>query len=274
MTALKKIVDRVKNLLEISHRPNINEGATAAAQAQKIMSRHNITELMLGDPAGSGESIKADLFYVHNNTRMPIWYGQLCRTLCDINQCVSYKGPRSDGLTGLGIIGRSSDAQIVRYLFSYLTREIERLRDYHSDQLGSPGRQWRNDFCIGAMITVAGRLRDAAAQARADMKQEAYARDARESRNSIVLVNNAVAKLDRRAAEVAAWVKDNMNMGKGHRYTRHNISSDGRTTGALAGRNINITDGHRKLDRGARGTLNKNTRSEKPNPENKPWQRD
>ena len=239
MTQEEKVVERVKKLLELSKSENVNESATAAAQAQKLMTKHSITELMLEKSDEKLEEAIEDAILYAQDKQMPQWYGRLCMKLCGVNQCDCYQSGNQ-----LKVVGRPSDAQTVRYLFSYISKEIIRLRDQHSEERGEPGRRWRNDFCIGATAEVNNRLYIAAKEARAEMKREADASDTMGTGTAIVLVNNALAKLDKRGADVGVWVKKNLKLQTTSSSRRYS-DRDGRTTGQLAGRNIDIGAGGR-----------------------------
>lgn len=247
----EKILDTVRKLLELSKSNNLNESATAFAQAQKLMSRHNITELMLAQPEEPEEPVGKEMLFAEQG-KLPHWMGTMAVGMAKVNQCQAY---RQGGRAEMWIVGRPSDVQTVRYLYSYVAREIKRLCRYHSDLRGNPGVQWRNDFCIGAANEVVRRLNEAAAQARAEMRREANASDTMGTGVALVRVNSALAKLEERGENVESWIKKNLKL-RNVGYNRPRGNKDGRAAGTRAGREIDLSHGSSKgLGAGSRGQL-------------------
>lgn len=253
MTDQEKAIDRARKLLELSRSDNVNESAAALAQAQKLMSKHSITELMLSTPETELDREQIEDGILHKeNKPMQRWKGQLAMPLCEANQCQIY---RIGAAHELHVIGRPSDAQTVRYLFSYISNEITRLCMRASGIRGNPGVRWRNDFCIGAAQEVGRRVKEAAKEARTEMKQEAYGGDSMGNGTAIVCVNNALAKLDERKTDVERWTRRNLQLRKQSTGGRQR-DYEGRAAGKRAGGQIDLSKGGRgSLGSGARGRL-------------------
>lgn len=230
-----KILDRVRKLLELAHNnPNVNEAANAAAAAQELMTRHAIGEAMLAPVADTiEEQIEADLLYAQGK-KHATWRGILAVAMAEVNQCKVF-------VTGgdLHIIGRPSDAATVRWLFTYVVREIERLCKEEAGWRGNPGRVWCNNFKIGAVESVNTRLREAAAAARAAMRREAGASDTMGTGSAIVLVNNALAKLDKRSADVRAYGQARFKL-RARSASSFRSDNGGREAGRRAGAHIEL----------------------------------
>jgi hypothetical protein len=246
-----KILDRVRKLLELANNNlNVNEAANAAAAAQELMTRHAIGEAMLAPVADTvDEQIEADLLYAQGK-KHATWRGILAVVMAEVNQCkVFVQGG------DLRIIGRPSDAATVRYLFSYVIREIERLCKEEAGWRGNPGRVWCNNFKLGAVESVNKRLRESAAQARAAMRREASANDTMGTGSAIVLVNNALAKLDKRTEDVRAFAQAKFKLRS--RGTAHFRNDDsGREAGRRAGAHIELNPARGgALGAGARRSL-------------------
>ncbi len=150
-----KIVDRIRKLLELSkHNTNVNEAASAAALAARLMAQHAIeaADLEAADPSAAVEGLTHETLYDDGGARLPWWRWVLADALCRANGCKGY----GQGGGRLGIIGRASNAQTVRYLFGYLVLEIERLCSEIASVECPPGagsgyaRTWRNSFRLGA----------------------------------------------------------------------------------------------------------------------------
>jgi hypothetical protein len=246
-------LEQVRKLLELAKSDNVNEAGNAAAQAQRLMSRHAITEAMIDvgqDEDEKAEPITSDVMHAHESQNLPTWKGQLGVVMAECNQCKCYRSGSE-----LRIIGRPSDANTVRYLFSYVAREIDRLTKQESDARGGPGRTWCNNFRLGAVDAVNKRLREAHRDARNDMRREAHAGDTLGTGVALVRVNNALATLDQRVRDVEEYGKRKLHLrSTGHAHTRYD--SDARAAGARAGATINLSNGRSaSLGSGSRGAL-------------------
>jgi hypothetical protein len=251
MTEQDKILDRVRKLLELAKSDNVNEAGNAAKQAQILMSRHAITEAMVDVEADDDEAMEEiETGLLHREGRqLATWKGRLGMVMCEVNQCKCYRNGPS-----LRIIGRPSDATTVRYLFSYVAREIERLCAQEADLRGNPGRTWRNNFRLGATEEVNRRLREAHKEARAAMKQEAQDGDTLGNGVALVRVNSALAKLDARQEAAEDYGKRVLKLRKGS-GSHSRYDSDGRAAGKRAGASIDLGGARAGLGSGERRKL-------------------
>lgn len=234
-----KITARIRDLLRLSKSDNVHEAGNAAAQAQTLMSRHSITEAMVdvgADADETEEAIEVGLLHKHDAKNMPSWKRSLCNTMCEVNQCHGYSHGNE-----LRIIGRPGDATTVRYLFSYVSREIDRLADQEAALRGTPDRTWKNNFRIGAMREVNSRLREAFAGVRAKMRQDADRNDTMGNGSALVLVTNALTKLDTRRENAREYGKKKIGLRSISRRSKY--SEDGREAGKRAGASIDFNRG-------------------------------
>ena len=230
----EKIIERVRKLLELAHgNTSVSEAANAASAAQTLMSRHAISEAMLGKSSTEPEEqIEQDL--LHSGKQNTTWRGGLAMAICAANGCGVY---RQSG--DLVTFGRPSDAAKVRYLFAYVSREIERLCEQESALRGSPGKTWHNSFKNGAVAEISRRISEAASAARAAMRREADASDTLGTGAAIVLVDSALAKLDKRTLAVASYGKLKLKLRKGS--SSHSRTDFGaREAGKRAAATINL----------------------------------
>lgn len=243
-----KILDRIKKLLALAHgNANANEAASAAAAAQDLMSRHAIDSMMLETAASDEEPIETETLWVEGK-RTSTWRWRLAATLCRVNQCKAYY---SYGKTEIRIIGKTSDAQTVRYFFTYLVREIERLCDEEIDLRGSMGKTWCNNFKIGVVDTINSRLVEADLKAREAMKKEAGSGNG----TALAVVNTAIAKVDKAREAIELYGKQRLNL-KPLSGSSARLDEDARAAGRLAGKRINLDRGGRAgLSAGNRGLL-------------------
>lgn len=210
----EKIVDKVKKLLRLAESADVNEAATAAAAAQRLMENHRIDQAMIDLDGDEGDGVEdEEIENLHDDPleasgRLGRWKSQLAMAIASINGCRIYLGRGyKDGTaqTTLCIVGRPSDVASVRYLFAYLSGEIERLCKLQGRGLG---RTWANSFRMGAVHTVRKRLREAQQKAR----QEARAKLKGKGTTALVKLDKALARVDERAKEVEAWMKKNMRL--------------------------------------------------------------
>ena len=235
------MLDRIKKLLELGKSDNPNEAASAVEQAQKLMLEHNITELMLETQQGdeSSELIEDETLFISEARRIPRWHNWLAQVLAEVNQCKAYQCRNE-----FRVVGRPYDAEVARYMFAYLTREIERLCKHHSELRGNPGVAWRTDFCHGAVWTIKRRLLAAAREARAELRRQAYASDTLGNGAAIVRFDSALKRLDERDHNVKRWIERNLRL-RVKRASPRRINHDGRATGRRVGKDIDLSRGGR-----------------------------
>jgi len=236
MTTYQEALAKAAKLLRLAKSDNPNEAALAASRAQEIIDRWKLDVSGIGvDGAlelGSEEPI-------NNFSHDPLdavaarWKDQLAITLAKINQAQVY---RADG--GLCLIGRPSDVQTIRYLYTWLCREVERLA---ARDCAGCGRTYWNNFRIGVVDTVAKKLRLQADETLAAVRQEAAVEAATMGGNTmaLVLVNNAIVKMEKKALDVDLWAKKNMKLCA---CRRSKASSDpgARARGQVAGHEVNM----------------------------------
>jgi hypothetical protein len=246
-----KIVDRVRKLLELAKSDNVNEAGNAAKQAQILMARHNIAEATVsaldGEPQ---EEIEKDLLH-RGDKAYASWKGTLALAVCEANQCVCYRtGHGGD----MNIVGRPSDANTVRYLFSYLVREIDRLCEAEASLRGNPGRTWRNNFRHGAVEAIDRRLREANREARSAARKEASDGDTLGTGAALVRVDSAIAKIDQRLREVEDYAARSLKLRAG-KASSSRYNPEGREAGRRAGSQIDLGNAHAGLGSGERRKL-------------------
>lgn len=229
-----RLIERVNRLLSLATSDNEHEAASAAAIAQRLISRY---EMDVSELAGEREPESLDDYGPLGQTSidmktLPAWMGQLAVVVAEVNHCFcTYARGRA-----LNVVGREAHRQTTAYLFNYLIREINRVRMVVASQtFSSKGRRWHDSFRLGASTAVITRLREA----RAGALQEAYG-DA--SGDSVELV-----RLDRRVAllrDASEEAKHRALGGKKAKYTRRRRSNTLDVTawlaGAAAGKDVSL----------------------------------
>ena len=223
-------IDKVLKLLRLAKSDNANEAALAAATAQSIIDKYKLDAAMLEAPGVEGKPdepinkfeapVDGDYF-----KKLVRWRVGLAQVLADANQCRLYT---LGG--GIHLIGRPSDAETVRYLFQFLAREVERLAT--RDAKGN-GRVYVNNYRLGVIDTIKRKLKEQREMTHAEVRSDAFAKG---GESAIVRVNQAIAKLEERTAEVVKWEKQNMNYGGrkqrwGAAYSDHGARAAGRKAG-------------------------------------------
>jgi hypothetical protein len=165
-----KIVDRIRKLLALSRSSNEHEAAAAAARAAELMAAHQLEAAMLAED----EQPSIDAHEIETTGQAVSWRGALASGIAYSFGCCMFWRPRREGgklSVQLMVVGRSGDVDGVRYMYLYLSREVDRLanrawnqRHEHARQLES-ARSWKNAFRLGAAATIARRLRAARDQA-------------------------------------------------------------------------------------------------------------
>jgi len=226
---MDKIIDRIRKLLELAkHNDNVAEAASAASAAQRLMSEHQIEQAMLEGAAE--EPIEHDVLHDDGGRQMAWWRWVLASALCRANGCKGY----SRGGGCLGIIGRPADAQTVRYLYAYLSGEIERLCDEAARERGAPGRTWRNSFRLGAATEIANRLTAMRAQVRAEHVSHLVATRSQ---------STALARIDAHALAVQTYAKEKLKLRTGSASGNSRLDGGAYGAGKRAGAGIDLGRG-------------------------------
>jgi hypothetical protein len=232
-----KIIDRVRKLLELSKSANVHEAANAAAAAQELMTRFEISSSVLSQTTANDEDdepIETGLMHATDGSQLPTWKGQLAVCVAEVNQCKAWRSGPS-----LHVIGRPSDASKVRTLFINVACEIERLAGEGARERGNPGRTWVNNFRLGAVGAVSKRLREGRQKAVDGMRSEAATLDG--GGIALVRVNHAISKLNERSLAVQQYAEKNLNL-RARSSTRTTYDSDARRAGERAGGSIDLSN--------------------------------
>lgn len=162
-----KIVDRIRKLLALSRSSNEHEAAAAAARAAELMAAHQLEAATLAEDEPPPP---VEAHEIETRGQAVSWRGALASGVAYSFGCRMFWRPRREGgklSVQLMVVGRSGDVDGVRYMYLYLSREVDRLanrawngRHEHARQLES-ARSWKNAFRLGAAVIIARRLREA-----------------------------------------------------------------------------------------------------------------
>jgi hypothetical protein len=247
-----KIIERIQKLLALATSSNVHEAAAAAARAQALMAQYDIEQAALEVESGDDDVVVSTEVLWELGARVDGWKGILASALGTANQAKVYTS-RTWGSTGklvntFQIIGSKDQANTIRYMYAYLTNEVERLA---KDAPGS-GRSYLASFRLGAAAEIATRLRDAAIQARKEVKVEA-AKESLQAGNgaSLVRLQGALDRIDARSRAIAAHAgRLNLRKTSGRRAS----DADGYHAGKVAGSTVRLGGGP-SLGKGSSGSI-------------------
>lgn len=155
---LDQVIERIQKLLALTKSSNPHEAALAAAKAQALLFRHNLSmaTVQAGLEDGASPYI-ADRFHIGGGTT---WRRMLLAAIARNNFCraVGYKGTPE-----VGIVGERHNIQVVQYLYGFLVAEIRRLAERGWAERRREGeargeRAWKRSFYYGAVQMVSQRL--------------------------------------------------------------------------------------------------------------------
>jgi hypothetical protein len=236
----EKAIQTVARLLALAENKtaNPNEAAVAAAQAQRIMEQHNLDRAIVDNERGDllTPLDECELFDGHDDEHLPLWVGGkqitwrtwLASGLAKLNDCaiVVYSG---GGICKLTVVGTPTDVAVLRYVFTFVAREIDRLGKQAARRGVIYGRTGGNNFRIGAVEAVLHNVEQQKREARREFVREHGSRGRR-----------AIVRLDRKAlATNEAKSRFFKKLGKGRRATMQRDTL-ARLAGHKAGKSINV----------------------------------
>lgn len=198
------IVDKIKALRRLSENRSatVSEAASAAARIQELMLKHQLTEDDLSDDEPIGED--SEPLYRGKTWRR--WQGSLSVNIAQVNACRVVKSSDVGGIKRIRLVGRPEDRANVRYLFDYVSREIERHVRLHLASVGF--KRTRNEaesYRLGFVEAVSARLKAMREEVVVQAKQEGN--------------EKGIIRLDQRMAEIEAWASSRFPTAKTLRVT-------------------------------------------------------
>lgn len=226
---LNDAMAKVSKLLRLSESSNPHEAALAAQRAQEILTRYNIDRAALdldgsqSEPEEEIENFTDRAPLDEAKARLATWKTILANRLAKANQVAVYVSG-----SAIGIVGRPSDVEKVRYMYGLLVREVDRLTN--RDGKGC-GQRWRNSFRLGVVSAIAEKLAQTAAKVAHDMRAESNGA-------ALVRVNQAIEKVEQRGRDVESFVRRNLKLRESSRKV--SASFDAHAAGYHAGQSINL----------------------------------
>jgi hypothetical protein len=149
------IISKIVRLRTLALSSNTHEAAAAAGVANKLILKYQIQESEL-DQEATPSIIFDDPDPVYTSGRVTQWKLELLNLLTDHYGCALWndKTPEEDSSRASSryrLIGRETDIQIVKLMFSWFTSEIIKLCDLECRSLGS---NYRHSYCKGAIKAI------------------------------------------------------------------------------------------------------------------------
>lgn len=123
----------------------------------------------------------------------------------------------------------------------WLANEVERLAKLHTR---GEGKNYVNQFRLGVVAAISVKLNEAQALANASARAESKP-------GALVLVNNAIAKIEARTVSVQKWADNNLNL-KSRQSSVSNYNPDGYAHGKQEGNKLSLGSAHGALSSGQR----------------------
>jgi hypothetical protein len=230
----EKAVEKIQKLLALSECKAASpaEAANAAAQAQKLINQHRISEAELLEAGTIVDDEKIEYFKedpIFCAGRISTWQLELASAIASANYCRTITRPGMKGFknsAAILLVGRKTDKEIVEYLFHYCKNTIEALCKAYMLMGHGSGKRFSNSFKIGA----ARGIRDKLAEAK-KVEKEYFA----ESPQS-----GALVLLRKREEDLRKFVNEKFPGTYSYSYK---YSKKGMSQGYEAGKKININPG-------------------------------
>lgn len=256
MTDREKAIKTAAALLRLAARGGtVHEAATAAAKAQEVMDRWELTHAMVREEneekpdAGPITSFAdAPEGWLDVMSQWKHWRWVVANGLARLHGCFCFQSRRAAaGMTSsearaCEIVGRPGDVETVRYFYQWLTREITHLTDTHGKGMGGV---WRRNFAEGAAGEVIERLKQQRQQTADRVRAEVT------SSTALVRLDQALARWgdDLKQSSALAEVRYKLRTSK---IGRRQHEPSAREAGRAAARNIDLAGGKARLGTGAR----------------------
>lgn len=143
------------------------EAAQAAERAADLIARHRLERDKLNPDGPVGDLQHGEFAFVPQDDAQIQWHAALLSLVCEANQCYCMLSLRNRTVE---VVGLEDDAEVVAYMYEYLSREIYRLgqeshsRDSHLelmaflDPWANRPTDWIAQFCMSAVVALSPRL--------------------------------------------------------------------------------------------------------------------
>ena len=217
-----KIVERIQKLLALSQSSNENEAASALAKAQAMLAEHNLSMAEVQVRTGVKSAYVREIYNLNSHDN---WRRFLLGEIAHNNFChvVTHGGTLS-----VSLVGERDNIQVVQVMYASIASQLERLavawyRVYQHNGGYVAARTWKNNFFIGAVMTIRQRLEN---------EKRAFEASSNVCRSLVVVK-------DRDLREAVQRIFPQARPGRSLRYTP---APDGYARGREAGQQVRFRD--------------------------------
>ena len=231
----KKMLDKVKKLLNLSSSPNKNEAILAASRAKEILDKYNLSMTDIDTP-----EIEENV-YDTGSIKINNWMAYLANGISDSFNCKLYvvSGVRKTSWNPKGknaklvFVGSDLDLEIVNYVFNYLRTTINTMVVNYDRSLGKTStnkKRLKNSYVLGLVVEINKKIEEFAKKDEENISEEVGA-TGKTGKELILIKKDAVAEY-----------MDNMNLKKRSRGGSK-VNSEAFNKGSDDGKNVNINRG-------------------------------
>lgn len=247
--SIQGVIEKVQKLRKLARSTNEHEAAAAAAAADRLIQEHGLVEAQLqAEGKVEAEPVTEDQEGLTVwRGRAPTWQRQLASGFTRHYDCAAYlawdyRNRAPDGRPGMrhNLVGRASDVAAVKYMFGWLSVEIERL----AQERKGNGRSWLDSFRRGAVQGVLNKLYESKKAARGEVEARVAVASAIDPGTK---AGAGLVLYDRRREEAVEAMKamhedvaERMKRSRGGRSFASPSSHDGYSAGREAGRSIHV----------------------------------
>lgn len=196
------VIKKIEQLRALSKGAGTQAEAEAAAtKAELLIAQYHIDEATLEAKNGTSESVEEGETLHQFGKQVAAWIGNLAVNLSKLHGCYVIADSADSTHPRIRIFGRQSDVAIVRYLFGWLTYEIDRLAQRES------GRADRNAFRLGAVRGVALAMRRAQQEAFAGQQTASTTQGGKSTAMVLVSHSDEARALAMRTLKISKTVK-------------------------------------------------------------------
>jgi hypothetical protein len=158
-TQISSVISKVQKLLALSNSSNANEAANATAAANKLIDEYRLSAVDISTESSEPDPLIEDDSPIYETGRVTPWKNILIHVLTTHYGVANYNDayyPEGRQVSRFKLVGRSSDIQIVRYMFAWLITECQRLAN---SQVKGHGRVAVASYCEGFVSGISTQLR-------------------------------------------------------------------------------------------------------------------
>lgn len=230
---IQQVIEKVNRLRSLSNSTNVHEAAAAAAAADRLMQTYRISAAELALANKAQEPIVLIDEYLYTSGRLVVWKSWLASVLCEHYGCAYFLQTvpsDKDGARGtmkaLRVFGCKSDFDIVKYMYGYLTAEIERLTKLEAS---GKGHVFSQSYSVGAVQGIKDQLNKSINAMRAETTSES-------STSAAMVLLSSRTELSKKE------MNRKMNLKKSA-ASKQRYDSDGYASGRERGQNIALRAG-------------------------------